>query len=138
MVLELQCRYTADMANTDLGRLLGSRLRQIRKALAGTQEEFCARSGLSQSHLSRLETGVGWSGLRHLAEAIERAGGDPEDLIRPDPPANDQAEVEIRALLPEADVGTREVVLRILRIDALWPLSGVRPKRLSRPRHLLS
>lgn len=108
------CRYVCFMQ--DVGKLLGDRLRAIRRQVAGTQEAFCERAGISQPYLSDLERGNGWASLRTITDAIEAAGGDPADLFRADPPARPQ-EAELRELAAQADPDLLDVVVRMMRLS---------------------
>ena len=104
--------YTPTMTNLD--KLMGERLRAIRKRLAGTQEVFAERSGLEQVRISRLERGMGWGALRDVGEGIAQAGGDPMDLLTGEPPASEKL-ATIRAMLATADEDTLDHVLETLR-----------------------
>jgi hypothetical protein len=104
--------YTLTM--TDLNKVMGERLRVLRKRLAGTQENFAERSGLEQVRISRLERGMGWGALGDVGLGIEQAGGDPMDLLSSEAPASEKL-ATIRAMLLTADEDTLDHVLETLR-----------------------
>ena len=101
--------------NMELSRLLARNFRSLRTRYGPTQELFGDRSGLSQSQISRLERAENWKQIDHIAAAIARAGGDPEDLLMISGEAADPKVAEIRQLLPLADDATLDIVLAVLR-----------------------
>lgn len=107
--------YRSDM-RTDLGTLLGHRLRAVRKALGLSQEEFAERAGSTQPRISRAERGQTFTTVKELGELIELVGGDPLDLLRVDeaPSTPVQAEIKRLASLVQ-DEETLHIVARILQ-----------------------
>lgn len=103
--------YTFSME--DLALLIGTRFREIRKQIATTQDAFSARSGLSQAQISYIENGNSFKSIQKAAAAIERAGGDPLDLLRHEPPL-DPLVVQIRDLAAAGTDADRKAILAIL------------------------
>lgn len=105
----------------DIGRRLGSRLREIRRALGVTQDDFALRSksdpegGVSQGTVSNLERGKGWDAVKRICRAIEASGGDPLDLFEFERPPLSQVAVQIRDLAVVVDDETQALVLQILQ-----------------------
>lgn len=111
--------YAQFMA-TDLPKLLGQRIRDLRTAAGMTQEEFCEATGISQSYLSELENGKtrgAWRSLDKLATRLERVGVDPMELFRLDQPAVPPQVSEAIDLLRTAPAEVQALVLQMLRIS---------------------
>jgi hypothetical protein len=53
--------------------------------------------------------------MNHVADAIRRAGGDPEDLVNARDGVADLEIAEIRVLLPQVGRDVRLIVLQLLR-----------------------
>lgn len=102
----------------DIGVLLGRALRSIRKRVAGTQERWEERTGMSQTYLSDLENGKAWGALRNVASALERAGVDPIDLLREAIPAEDPEMAEVLDLWRSVGPDEREAMLTLMRTVA--------------------
>lgn len=124
MVPAANADYGSAMSDdTDFAALLGSALKDIRKATTGTQDRWADRTGMSQSYLSMLERGQsGWEAVKTVLGAIERAGGDPLDLFRL-VLARVEGEDDQRELLalwssPALDQVTRDGILMLLRSRA--------------------
>ncbi|MFT5686194.1 MAG: transcriptional regulator with XRE-family HTH domain [Myxococcota bacterium] len=108
-------RLYAQYMSSDVGSIMGARFRALRERLGGTQEAFSERSGLTQVRISRLERGLGYKQLQEIVNGIERAGGDPLDLLSGTPPA-DPVVAEIRRLVDElGSDDAREHILSSLR-----------------------
>lgn len=91
----------------------GQRLREIRRALGMTQEQFAEAGGVSQQTVSQFERGLAGAAFTIMG-AIKDAGGDPMDLWR-DAPAADATVAEIRELLPGAPASLLAAILMLLR-----------------------
>lgn len=110
----------------DIGEVLGSNLKRIRKALKLSQEQFADLAGMTQPSISRLERAgkksgredEGWHVMRKMAETIEQAGGNPMDLLLIDGVPADQVTHEIQTLLGVVDADARDLILSILRREA--------------------
>jgi transcriptional regulator with XRE-family HTH domain len=63
-------------------RVNGPAIRAIRKALGITQQELAERSGISPSHMNKIEHGVEQPKFE-TAVRIARALGEPVDTIAP-------------------------------------------------------
>ena len=106
-------------------RIVGN-LRRIRKRVHRNQQLMAEAAGVEQPTISRWESGrSGWDALQEIVGAIERAGGDPFDLLATaDDEVADPVVAEIRRLLPRASATTRAAVLLILR-DAVAAREGL-------------
>ena len=63
-------------------RALGNAVYALRKKLNLTQSEFAKKSGLSQSAISRIESGQRWSTDRTLDLLGEALGIDPMEIMK--------------------------------------------------------
>lgn len=95
-------RYGFDMASA-LQINLGRRLRVMRERARMTQEHLAVAAGLSQAHISRLESGKGWASIASLSERLEAAGLDPGHLwhLPPDDPMDQEILSALRGASPE-------------------------------------
>lgn len=112
--------YGVDMAH-DLAALLGSALREIRTRTTRTQDGWADATGMSQSYLSSLERGAaGWDAIRNVADAVERAGADPLDLLRlaVSQVEDSDEDRELLSLWRALDPVTRTATLHLLRGQA--------------------
>jgi DNA-binding XRE family transcriptional regulator len=83
--------YAAHLAAAaaDEARLLGARVRQLRKARGLTSKVLAARAGIPPQHLSRIERGEHPGGLAALEPLLATMGCTLHDLIADEP--TDQA-----------------------------------------------
>jgi transcriptional regulator with XRE-family HTH domain len=65
----------------DIDRVVGERIKKIRKAKGFTQDQLAERSGLNRVHLYRLETAKQSMTLRTLKLIAETLGVRVRDLI---------------------------------------------------------
>jgi transcriptional regulator with XRE-family HTH domain len=65
----------------DIHRIVGERIRKIRKAKGFTQDQFAERTGLNRVHLYRLENGKQSMTLRTLKLIADTLGVRIRDLI---------------------------------------------------------
>ena len=98
---------------TDLGELLGARLRAMRQAAGLTQVEFSGVTGLSQTRLSSLERGFGWGNLPKIWDARISAGLEPLGLFVPD--AQNPQIAGVFGLLPGLTAGQLGMILEMAR-----------------------
>lgn len=112
--------YDSAMQQHDLPKLLGSALRDIRKRVAGTQDDWADATGMSQSYLSAAERGEsGWDSVRTITNAVEKAGADPLDLLRLAlaKVELDEERQELLNLWTAADDEIRRAILTLLRVQ---------------------
>ncbi len=117
MVTALPLAYARAMSDdATIPALLGGRLRQIRRATAGTQEAFALAADMSQASLSKLEAGEGrWSLIDTVTRAIEANGGDPMDLFRFAEEVAAPEAVQTAQALADLDEADRAVVSALVR-----------------------
>ncbi len=105
---------------TDLGKRLGKRLRELREQRGLTQTEFAALSGKAVETISNMERGKTIPGLLTLDQFAKRLGVGLEDLVCPDAPevsANDKNAAIIAAAakrLPENELALVAGVIGLL------------------------
>ena len=107
---------------TDLGELLGARLRAMRQAAGLTQVAFSAVTGLSQTRLSSLERGFGWGNLPKIWDAMRLAGIEPMGLFVPD--AQNPQIAALYALVPDL---TDDQLTMIAEMARAFRKSNARP-----------
>ena len=98
---------------TDLGEVLGARLRGMRRVSGLTQVQFCELTGLSQTRVSTLERGIGWGNLPRIWAAMESAGLSPLGLFLPD--MEDPELAELMQTFPTLPAAQRQLVLGMIR-----------------------
>lgn len=97
--------YAAHLAAAaaDEARLLGARVRQLRKARGLTRKALAGRAGIAPQQLSRIERGERNSGLTALEPLLAAMGCTLHDLIA-DEPTDEAAEAHER---PARQAGAR-------------------------------
>lgn len=105
---------------TDLGKRLGKRLRELREQRGLTQTEFATLSGKAVETISNMERGKTIPGLLTLDQFAKRLGVGLEDLVCPDAQeisANDKNAAIIAAAakrLPENELALVAGVIGLL------------------------
>jgi transcriptional regulator with XRE-family HTH domain len=103
------------MRASDVVPHLSTVFKRLRRKV-GTQEVFAERSGLSQSFVSALERGEGWTALANVTAALERAGVDPAELIGT--PTLSTEQQELLTFFEDADPDVRAAVVTVLRAQS--------------------
>lgn len=94
-----------------LGPLLALRVERIRERLGvASQEAWARRLGVSQSWVSRIQSGKGpgWASLEKIAASLRRAGVDPLELIGM---SSDKQTAEMLKEWERANQQTRQIIL---------------------------
>ena len=100
-----------------LDQILAANFKLLRKEHAGTQGVFADMLGLTQAQVSRLESGMSFSRMRKLGEALAAAGVEPIDLLGRDQ-ALDYRRRAITRMLASADDETIDILLSIINMNA--------------------
>jgi transcriptional regulator with XRE-family HTH domain len=114
----MEAEVPPEPMSSKIATLLGTAVREIRKRTTKTQDAWQAKTGMSQSYLSAAERGEsGWSSIDFIADAIEKAGGDPLDVLRIAARQLELApdEAELLRLWEASPEYLRETILKLLR-----------------------
>ena len=87
----------------------GTRLRKLRQACGMTQEEFCDRSGISDTHYRKIEAGSRTGSLELIVEMAEYFHVSLDYLLLGETESNSKAKRDILAVIESLTKIAREL-----------------------------
>lgn len=101
---------------TTTRKLLGLRIKELRKAKGLSQDALAEKVGIDPKHLSRIEVGGSYPSFETLSRIADGLRVEPKDLFEFRHRGRiEEVTAEIKGLLEEADEDKLRLVLKIVR-----------------------